>query len=89
MGPIARLLLFLLRLCPSVTVNLQTGRETTSATTATASNPASAYGPESCPDFIEDDEEPLDWPSQEALENHMTLAYLEHCYNLQPSTNDD
>ena len=74
MGPIARLLLFLLRLCPSVQVNMPTG---------------SAQGPKSCPDFIEDDEVPLDWPSQEALENHMTLAYLEHCYNLQPSTNDD
>ena len=80
MGPIARLLLFLLHLCPSVQVNMPTG---------------SAQGPESCPDFIEDnpdmvdDEEPLDWPSQEALENHMTLAYLEHCYHLQPSTNDD
>ena len=74
MGPIARLLLFLLRLCPSVQVNMPTD---------------SAQGPESCPDFIEDDEGPLDWPSQEALENHMTLAYLEHCWNLQPSTNDD
>jgi len=74
MGPIARLLLFLLRLCPSVQVNMPTG---------------SAQGPEFCPDFIDDDEGPPDWPSQEALENHMTLAYLEHCYHLQPSTNDD
>ena len=69
MGPIARLLIFLLRLCPSVT--------TVTPTEATQ-------------DLEPDLDEGLDdWPSQEALENHMTLAYLEHCFNLEPSTHDD
>ena len=76
MGPVARLLIFLLRLCPSVT--------TVTPTEAT---------PESdCPDYIElEDGEPIDdWPSQEALESHMTLAYLEHCHSLPDYiTHDD
>ena len=68
MGPIARALIFLLRLCPSVT--------TVTPTEATQ-------------DLEPDLDEGLDdWPSQEALENHMTLAYLEHCLSLDTSTND-
>ena len=78
MGPIAKLLIFLLRLCPSVT--MVTPTEATQA-------------PEACPDFIEDDPDldaPDDWPSQEALENHMTLAFLEHCMSLPDYiTHDD
>ena len=73
MGPVARLLIFLLRLCPSVTMVTQT----------------EATQESDCPDYVELDEGLDDWPSQEALENHMTLAYLEHCFNLEPSTHDD
>ncbi len=69
MGPVARLLIFLLRLCPSVT--------TVTPTEATQ-------------EFEEELDEGLDdWPSQEALENHMTLAYLEHCFNLEPSKQEE
>jgi len=75
MGPVARLLIFLLRLCPSVT--MVTPTEVTQA-------------PEACPDYIEDDQPIDDWPSQEALENHMTLAFLEHCHSLPDYiTHDD
>jgi len=70
MGPIAKLLIFLLRLCPSVT--------TVTPTEATQ-------------DLEPDLDEGLDdWPSQEALENHMTLAFLEHCHSLPDYiTHDD
>ena len=41
-------------------------------------------------DYLEDDQPIDDWPSQEALENHMTLAYLEHCMSLPDYiTHDD
>ena len=95
MGPIARLLLLLLKLCPSVSVNLQKDQETTSATTAMESfrarlQTASTLGLEDCPDFVDDYDPAIDdWPSQEALENHMTLAYLEHCLTLNSSSNDN
>ena len=75
MGPVARLLIFLLRLCPSIT--------TVTPTEAT---------PESEDDLndLEDDQPIDDWPSQEALENHMTLAFLEHCLSLPDYiTHDD
>ena len=75
MGPVARLLIFLLRLCPSIT--------TVTPTEAT---------PESEDDLndLEDGQPIDDWPSQEALENHMTLAYLEHCMSLPDYiTHDD
>ena len=75
MGPIASLLIFLLRLCPSIT--------TVTPTEAT---------PESEDDLndLEDDQPIDDWPSQEALENHMTLAFLEHCMSLPDHiTHDD
>jgi len=70
MGPVARLLIFLLRLCPSVTTVTQT---------------------EATQEFEEELDEGLDdWPSQEALENHMTLAFLEHCHSLPDYiTHDD
>ena len=73
MGPVARLLIFLLRLCPSVTM--------VTPTEATQESEANL-------DDLEDDQPIDDWPSQEALENHMTLAYLEHCFNLESSTHD-
>lgn len=70
MGPIAKLLIFLLRLCPSVTINMPTEH---------------TQDPE--PDL---DEGLDDWPSQEALESHMTLAFLEHCHSLPDYiTHDD
>ena len=71
MGPVARLLIFLLRLCPSIT------RVT----------PTEATQESDCPDYLEDDQLIDDWPSQEALENHMTLAYLEHCKSLPDANN--
>lgn len=77
MGPVARLLIFLLRLCPSVTMVTQT--EATQES-------------EEDLDYLENDlDEGLDdWPSQEALENHMTLAFLEHCMSLPDYiTHDD
>ena len=75
MGPVARLLIFLLRLCPSVTM-----------VTPTEATPES----EANLDDLEDDQPIDDWPSQEALENHMTLAYLEHCMSLPDYiTHDD
>ena len=41
-------------------------------------------------DYLEDDQPIDDWPSQEALENHMTLAFLEHCLSLPDYiTHDD
>ena len=54
--------------------------------------PTEATQESDCPDYIElEDGEPIDdWPSQEALENHMTLAYLEHCMSLPDYiTHDD
>ena len=75
MGPIARLLIFLLRLCPSVT--------TVTPTEATQESETNLSD-------LEDDQPIDDWPSQEALENHMTLAYLEHCMSLPDYiTHDD
>ena len=75
MGPIARLLIFLLRLCPSVT--------TVTPTEATQES-------EDDLNDLEDDQPIDDWPSQEALENHMTLAFLEHCMSLPDyNTHDD
>ena len=73
MGPVARLLIFLLRLCPSVTMV----------------TPTEATQESDCPDFLEDGQPIDDWPSQEALENHMTLAYLEHCHSLPDCTTHD
>ena len=72
MGPVARLLIFLLRLCPSVT--------TVTPTEATQES-------EDDLSDLEDDQPIDDWPSQEALENHMTLAYLEHCKSLPDANN--
>ena len=74
MGPIASLLIFLLRLCPSIT--------TVTPTEATPESEDDLNG-------LEDGEPIDDWPSQEALENHMTLAYLEHCWNLEPSKQEE
>ena len=72
MGPIASLLIFLLRLCPSVT--------TVTPTEATQESETNLSD-------LEDDQPIDDWPSQEALENHMTLAYLEHCKSLPDANN--
>ena len=75
MGPVDRLLIFLLRLCPSVTM--------VTPTEATQESEANL-------DDLEDDQPIDDWPSQEALENHMTLAFLEHCLSLPDYiTHDD
>lgn len=75
MGPVARLLIFLLRLCPSVTM--------VTPTEATQES-------EEDLDCLEDGQPIDDWPSQEALENHMTLAFLEHCLSLPDYiTHDD
>ena len=75
MGLLARFLLLLLSLCPNVHMSTRM---------------ASRQDPDDDDDFLGYagyNEEPDDWPSQEALESHMTLAYLEHCKSLPDATN--
>jgi hypothetical protein len=80
MGLLTRFLLLLLSLCP--TVHMSTRMASRQDPDDDEIMGYAGYVDDS--DLDQHD----DWPSQEALESHMTLAFLEHCFSLEPSKHD-